>query len=125
MTENHHTHVTDLEWLLAEVQRLDGCEATKARFMALLRGQVGRRIYFSHRCLVRPEQVAMAVRLLNEGVARPAVRDRLKAAHGLSTRHAYATISEALCMRDKARQASMAALQADMFRQHPAQDAHS
>ena len=121
----HPDQVSDLEWLLLEIGRIKGCEATKAKFVALLKAQAGRRIYFSHKCLTRPEQVAMALRLLNQGEAAPVVRDRLVATFGLSVRHAYTTIEQALNQRGKQRQAAMKALQADMFHQPTAETTHA
>lgn len=95
--------VTDLEWLLLELERIDGCEDTKRRVMALLQAQVGRVIRFTFRALIRPDQVRMATRLLDQRTPVREIRDRLVVAYGCSPRHAYNVIGQAL--RDRAPQA--------------------
>lgn len=91
--------VSDLEWLLLEVQRIDGCEATKAQVLRLLKAQAGKVIRFSHRILTRPDQVRWARQLLDAGEPTPVVRDRLRARYGCCSVTAYTLIQKAIDQR--------------------------
>lgn len=92
--------VTDLQWLLLEVQRIQGCEATKAEFVRLLKGQAGKTIHFTHRVLTRPDQMARARQLLANNPV-PVARDRLCAQYGISIMTAYRWIQQALTQRSQ------------------------
>jgi len=108
--------VTDLEWLLLEIDRIEGCAETKRKVSLLFQAQAGKRIYFSHRALTKPAQVAAARQLMHQGNPTPVVRDRLVAAFGCSVRHAYTLIQQALAERGQERHAAMQAAQTDLFR---------
>lgn len=110
--------VSDLEWLLIEIERIQGCEATKRQVMAVLKAQTGKVIRFTYRALVRPDQVAHARKMLDEHLPTATIRDRLMTAHGCSVRHAYTLIQNAVESRGKEREAAMRAAQTDLFRTH-------
>lgn len=101
---------TDLQLLLLEVQRLDGCEATKARVLRLLKAQAGRVIRFTHRDLTRPDQVAKARALLDAGTPTPVVRDRLRQLYVCTAPTAYSIIKKARQERSAALCASQKSL---------------
>lgn len=95
-------HLTDLELLILQIQRIDGCERTKAAALEVFKRQEGKVIRFTHRLLTRPEQVRRAKQLLDAGHTRAEARDRLVGIYGCSRRHAYNLIREALNERHKA-----------------------
>lgn len=99
--------VSDLEWFLLEVERMDGCERTKAQFIQLIKAQAGRVIRFSYRVLVRPDQVQRARELLDAGNPMPLVRDRLCDLYGLRHRAAYYLIARAIRERGQERAHAM------------------
>lgn len=107
--------VSDLEWFVLEVQRIDGCEATKAQVLRLIKAQAGRVIRFTHRVLTRPDQVQRARQLMDAGNCTATVRDALVCAYGCSTRHAYNLIQEALNQRHKDHGQSMRLAQQHLF----------
>lgn len=89
--------MTDLEALINEIMHIDGCEVTKRRAVAVLRTQVGRRVYFAKCVLVEREHVAMA-RTLLDSMRRSEVRDALIARLRVSRDQAYRIINKALNM---------------------------
>lgn len=93
--------VSDLEWFVLEVQRMEGCEVTKARMLELIKAQRGKVIRFTFRTLIKPEQVQRARQLIDAGNCTATVRDALICAYGCSRRHAYNLIQEALNQRHK------------------------
>jgi len=93
--------VSELEWLLLEIQRIDGCQRTKDAVLTLIKAQAGKVIRFTYRVLTRPDHVQRARQLLDAGNCTPTVRDALVVAYGCSTRHAYHLIQEALNQRGK------------------------
>lgn len=99
--------VSDLEWFLLEIQRIDGCERTKEKLMALVKAQAGRVIRFTSRALTRPDQVQRARELLEAGNPMPVVRDRLCALYHCAPRSAYRLIEKALQQRGKERAHAM------------------
>lgn len=108
--------VGDLEWLLLEVDRLPGCEATKRAVKALLSAQAGRRVYFSKKVLVRPQQVDRARQMMDAGASVVQARDRLLGAGVCqSERVAYRLIALALAQRGRDRAQSMRAAQRGLF----------
>lgn len=115
----HPDEVSDLEWLLLEIERLEGCPETKRRALAVIKAQTGKVIRFTHRVLVRPERVQRARELIDAGNPTPQVRDQLVAVYGCSTRHAYELISEALQQRGQELAQRMRRAQIDLFRPDP------
>lgn len=107
--------VSDLEWFVLEVQRINGCERTKAAVLELIKAQRGKVIRFTYRVLVRPDQVRRARQLIEAGNSTPTVRDALISAYGCSTRHAYNLIQEALNQRHKDHGQSMRLAQQHLF----------
>ena len=88
--------VTDVGWIVSEIGRINGCEATKAAALAILKAHAGKVIRFNCRTLKRPDQVHRARQLLDAGNERPIVRDRLVIEFGVSRRTAYNLICEAI-----------------------------
>lgn len=88
--------MTDLEILIDEISRINGCDVTKQRAIAVLRSQAGRRIYFAKSVLTTPQQVAMAASMLAAGMPRNAIRDALMARLRVSRDVAYELIRKAL-----------------------------
>lgn len=93
--------MTDLELMIAEIERIDGCAVTKQRAVAVLCSQAGRRIYFAKGVLTLPQQVVLAVKLLGDGMPRNAVRDALMGRLHVSRDVAYELIRKALSARQK------------------------
>lgn len=89
--------MTDLETLVAEIMRIDGCEVTKRRAVAVLQSQAGRRVYFAKSVLIEREQIAMA-RTLLDSMRRNEVRDALIQRLRVSRDQAYRIINKALRM---------------------------
>ena len=92
--------MTPLQFMLHQIELIDGCEITKRAVMKVMRRQEGQIIRFSKKELSRPLMVEFAHRLLTDGAhTRPQVRDRLCSRYGVSRVTAYAIINEALCTR--------------------------
>lgn len=70
--------VSDLEWLLAEIDRLPIDPLAKASVIDTLCRLAGQRVYFSGRLLLRAARVREVVRMLNAGVTRAQARERLE-----------------------------------------------
>ena len=87
--------MSDLELIVAEIMRIDGCEKTKLRAIAVLRSQAGRRVYLAKSILTRPMHVKLASDLLKE-MDRNEVRDALMSRLRVSRDVAYALIRQAL-----------------------------
>lgn len=102
-----NAEVNALEYLLAEMQRLQVSETARNEFMRLLRSMAGSRVYFSRSVLIKPGRVRLAQQLLDQGLsvaqARQALCERLR----LPRRNAYRLISLALNKRFQARQMSL------------------
>lgn len=107
--------VSDLEWLLLEIQRIEGCEATKAQVLKLVKTLAGRVIRFTHKVLTRPDQVQRARELLEAGNLTSTVRDRLCAAYGCCPRTAYNLIQAALNQRGAEHTQALRRAQQDFF----------
>ena len=91
--------VSELQWFLTELERIDGCERTKAQVLRLVKRLEGQVIRFTHRELSRPDRVRRARELLDAGNCKTTVRDALVRSYGCSPRHAYDLIQEALNAR--------------------------
>lgn len=100
--------VSDLEWLLLEFHRIEGCERTKARIMELIKAQAGKVIRFNFRTLRRPYQVERARQLLDAGNDRPTTRDRIMSEFRCSRSTAYLLIGEAMTLPKSDRYTSQA-----------------
>jgi hypothetical protein len=87
--------MTDLEEIIAEINRIDGCGVTKSRVVAVLRSQVGKRVYFAKGVLTLPQQIALAADLL-KSMPRNAARDSLMIRLRVSRAVAYELIRRAL-----------------------------
>ena len=107
--------VTDLEWFLLEVERMDGCERTKAQLIQLIKSLAGRSIYLSYRALVRPDQVRRARELLDAGNPMPLVRDRLCELYDCCPRTAYNLIGKAIRERGQQRAETMRRSQLELI----------
>lgn len=94
--------VSDLEWLLAEIDRLPIDPLGKAAVIDTLCRLAGQRVYFSGRLLLRAARVREVVRMLNAGVTRAQARERLMRRYRMGRSKAYALIREALTVRGSA-----------------------
>ena len=85
-----------LEWLLGELDRMDGCPDTKDRMRTLLRSMAGHRVYLSRGLLVTPERKRIARGLLDAGFTATQARAELAARCGFSRRTAERLVAEVL-----------------------------
>ena len=93
--------ITDAEWLMLQIERVDGCERTKQAVKDILRGMVGTRLTISRRAAVAPARMEHAIRLLDAGNSVAQVRDAIMARECCSRPSAYRVISAALSERGK------------------------
>ncbi len=107
--------VTDFEWMVLQIEDIEGCSVTKARVMDVLRAQTGKVLRFTKRALVRPQQLRRARQLLDSGLSVLEVRDALVPQLGCSQRTAYRVIAAALRQRGRERAARMAQAQGGLF----------
>ena len=98
--------ISDVQWLLLEVQRLNCCEDAKAEFVRLLKGQAGKVIRFSKRILIHPERLDKAKKLLADGLPTSIVRERLCNAYGCSQSTAYSILQKAIQQANQERAAT-------------------
>lgn len=87
--------ISDIQWLLHQISAIEGCSATKARFITLIKAQAGKVIRFSRRELIQPDRVQRARQLLLSGTPVPVVRDRLMRQYQCSQVTAYSIIKNA------------------------------
>lgn len=90
--------MTDIELIVSEIMRIDGCEITKRRAVAVLRTQVGRRVYFAKRALSLPQKIQLAddlMRKMPRSEVAAALVDRLHISRSL----AYQLMQKALDLR--------------------------
>ncbi len=91
--------VSDLEWLLHELDRLPDGPGAKAGVMDILCRMVGLRVYFSARVVLRAARVREVVRMLDGGATVRQERDRLMRRYQMGRSKAYKLIREALTVR--------------------------
>lgn len=91
--------ISDLEWLLREIDLIPGCARTKAEVRRVLRSLAGRRIYFTRSLVTRPHEVAQALAFLAAGRSVAETRDALMQHSQISRAKAYKLINEALDAR--------------------------
>jgi hypothetical protein len=95
---------TPLEHLLDEIGNLPVSEAARAGFVRILREMAGSRLYLAHAVLIRPERIALAQKLLDDGLTVAEVRSALQDRRGIGRRVAYRMIALALAKRFRDRQ---------------------
>lgn len=88
------THSDDL---IREIQRLEGCERTKSRVIAMLRSYAGHSIYIAKSSVIRSAWIRSARRMLDDGYERSEVREALIERYGVCRTTAYRLINAALC----------------------------
>ena len=116
MNMHQDDELNDLQWLLLEIERLDGCARTKGMVLEKIKTMAGRRLYLSKAVLVRPDQVAAARALIDGGYSVAQTRYRLIAAgHCKSVNVAYALIRLAIKQRGRELSDRLAKKQPDMF----------
>lgn len=93
--------ISDLEWLLRQIDLIPGCARTKAEVRRVLRTMAGRRIYFNRSVVSRPHEVAQALAFLATGRSVAETRDALMEHSRVSRTKAYELIKEALDQRGK------------------------
>lgn len=97
-TVREHAMSPELRELLEGVQALP-CADSRRAMMRTIRGLAGRRLYITRRELVAPEQLALAVKLLDQRMRVVECRDALMVRLGCSMRNAYRLITAALQVR--------------------------
>jgi len=85
----------ELDTLLAELDRIDGCGRTKAKVRRLLVTMAGQRVYFAKAALLRPLDVALVRGLAAAGLDGAALRDAAMERLGVSAGTAYRLIRAA------------------------------
>jgi len=93
-----HAISPELRELLAAVQALP-CVDSRRSMMRTLRGLAGRRLYIARRDVVAPDQLALAVDLLNQRMRVADCRDALMVRLGIKKTGAYKLITAALQTR--------------------------
>lgn len=91
--------VSDLQWFLAEIDRLPDGPGTKAAVLDLLVSMAGQRIYFSRHALLRSVRVAEVARWLDAGMTRTQARDRLIRKYAYGKTKCYEILNEARTVR--------------------------
>lgn len=87
------------EWLLQELERMEGCEATKAKVRDLLRRMAGQRVWLPKSLLVAPERVRLVLTMLNVGFTPSQARRELQARTRISRASAQRVVTDALRKR--------------------------
>lgn len=100
---------SDTAQLLSEIDRLNISEFAKEEFRKMLRGMVGQRIHLSKRDLIRPNQVAITQKLLDDGLTRADVQRALCVRVQVSKDKAYRLVRLALEERFANRQMDLLA----------------
>lgn len=85
----------ELDALLHELARIEGCERTKAKIRRLLVTLAGQRVYFAKNALVRPLDVAQVRGLMDGGLSGAELRDVVIKRLGVSSSVAYRLIRAA------------------------------
>lgn len=88
----------ELRELLEGAQSLP-CQYSQRAMMRVIRGLAGRRLYIARREVVAPEQLALAIELLNQRMRVAECRDALMVRLGVSRPTAYRLITAALQAR--------------------------
>ena len=89
--------MTPLQFLLHQIDLIDGCETTKRAVLDVMRRQAGQVIRFAKKDLTKPMMVDFARRLLaDRSYSRAQVRDRLCARYSIAEGTAYSIISRAI-----------------------------
>ncbi len=87
---------TPLEWFLAELARVDGCETTKRKVRTLLGRMAGQQLYLSKAVLQHRERVRAAVVLLDSGVSATKTRADIASRFKVTARTAERIVTKAL-----------------------------
>lgn len=95
------TSPTPAEWLLSEVERIDGCQRTKQRIRELLFRMAGQQIYLPKALLCIPDRVLDAIAFLDSGVPSSEVSARITRRYGVSVRTARRIVSVAINERTR------------------------
>lgn len=98
-----------LSVLLHEVDRMNVSDAARAQFLQLLRRMAGQTIRLNRCMLKGPQNVRIAVRLLDDGMTVAQARAALVTRTGVSRSTAYALIGAALNQRHEDRKAGLLA----------------
>lgn len=88
--------MTDLEILLDEINRIDGCRDTIERVRYIMKTLAGRRIHFAKSQLIRPDHVALAKSMRAAGMTRAEVAAALVIRLNVSARTAYRVIDRSM-----------------------------
>lgn len=87
------------EWLLHELDQLEGCEITKAKVRDLLRRMAGQRVWLPKSLLVAPERIRLVLAMLDAGFTPTQARQELRARIRISRATAKRVVTEALRQR--------------------------
>lgn len=89
------------EWLLHELDRLQGCEITKAKVRDLLRRMAGQRVWLPKSLLIAPERIRLVLAMLEVGFTPTQARRELQARTRISSSSAQRVVTEALRQRSE------------------------
>ncbi len=101
--------VNSLAILLHEVDRMNVSPAARMQFLRLLRSMAGHTIRLNRCILNGPQNVRLAMRLLDDGLTVAQARAALVQRVGVSSRSAYRLIGVALNQRFEDRKAGLLA----------------
>lgn len=91
--------ISDVRWLLGEIDRIPGCERTKAEVRRILGTLAGRKVYISLAATTKAAEVDLAVTMLDSGRTVAQTRDALMATIQARRSKAYKLIGLALNAR--------------------------
>jgi hypothetical protein len=88
--------MSDLQFLLNEINRIDGCERTKRKCVDVISRCVGLTIYFARRELdtTRLERDAVARSMIEKGAKKAEIAQALMTRFGVCRTTAYETIAK-------------------------------
>ena len=101
--------VNSLGILLHEIDLMNVSDAARAQFMHLLRRMAGHTIRLNRCILIKPQNMRLAMRLLDDGLTVAQARAALVQRVGVSRRSAYTLIGAALNQRFEDRKARLLA----------------
>ena len=116
MRKRRDDEISDLQWLLLEIERIDCDHDAKRMVIGVIRNMAGCTLYLAKSVLVDPVKIATARSMLDVGATVSDVRDRLLAGGYCRSRNAaYRVITKALNQRGCDMAAAYAKKQPDMF----------
>jgi hypothetical protein len=108
-TATRPDEVNSLGILLHEIDRMNVSDAARMQFLHLLRRMAGHTIRLNRCILTKPQNVRLAMRLLDDGMTVSQARSVLVVRTGVSKSTAYNLIGAALTQRFEDRKAGLLA----------------